>query len=318
MRTRLNDDEFIGVWKRLQSASQVAKEIGIDVRNVHIRRKRIEAKYGVVLRANDSRSPSFLVKEHSPRVDCEMMNGTIFIASDAHYWPGQASTAHRAFVKLIKQEKPELVVMNGDLFDGARISRYPSSAWINLPTVKEELDAVALRLGEIKEAVGSGKTWWCLGNHDMRFDAKLANMASEFEGVPGFTLGDHFPDWKISISLFINGSLMIKHRFRNGTHATWNNTLHSGVSMVTGHLHRLQATLLNDYKGTRWGIDCGTLAEIEGDHMHYGEDMPMNHCSGFAVLTVVNGKIIHPEFCAVVDGKAYFRGKEVVLEEETK
>lgn len=311
MRPRVSDDEFIGIWKRLQSATLVSREIGVDVRNVHIRRKRLEDKHGIVLRSNDSRSPSFLVKEHTPRVDCEMMNGTILVGSDAHYWPGVASTAHRAFVQVIKEIKPELIVMNGDLFDGARISRYPQSAWIKLPTVKEELDAVAERLHEIKEAAGSSKTWWCLGNHDMRFDAKLANQASEFEGVPGFTLGDHFPGWNISISLFVNNNLMIKHRFRNGTHATWNNTLYSGVSMCTGHLHRLQATILNDYHGTRWGVDCGTLGETEGDHMHYGEDNPANHCAGFAVLTIVNGRMIHPEFCAVVGDKAYFRGKEV-------
>lgn len=311
MQAKVSDDEFIGIWKRHQSAALVSREIGVDVRNVHHRRKRLEKKYGIVLKSNDHRSPTFLVREHAPRVDCELMNGTIFVGSDAHYWPGQISTAHRAFVQLIKEHKPELVVMNGDLFDGARISRYPAQAWITLPTVKEELQAVSERLDEIKQAVGSGKTWWCLGNHDMRFDAKLANLASEYEGVPGFTLGDHFPDWKISISLFVNGSLMIKHRFRNGTHATWNNTLYSGVSMCTGHLHRLQATILNDYNGPRWGIDCGTLGETEGDHMHYGEDNPSNHCSGFAVLTIVDGQLLHPEFCAVLGDKAYFRGKEV-------
>lgn len=311
---RVSEDEFIAIWRRLQSAALVAKEIGVDIRNVHLRRKRIEARTGIALNSNDKRSPTFLRREHAPRVDCEMENGVIIVGSDAHYWPGQISTAHKAFVQVIKDLKPELVVMNGDLFDGARISRYPQSAWIKLPTVKEELDAVGERLHEIKQAAGSGKTWWCLGNHDMRFDAKLANNASEFEGVPGFTLGDHFPGWNISISLFVNNSLMIKHRFRNGTHATWNNTLYSGVSMCTGHLHRLQATILNDYGGTRWGIDCGTLGETEGDHMHYGEDNPTNHCSGFAVLTIVNGQLLHPEFCVVIDEKAYFRGKEVVCD----
>jgi hypothetical protein len=84
--------------------------------------------------------------------------------------------------------------------------------------------------------------------------------------------------------------------------------------MCTGHLHRLQATILNDYGGTRWGIDCGTLGETEGAHMHYGEDNPTNHCSGFAVLTIVNGQLLHPEFCVVIDDKAYFRGKEVKVD----
>lgn len=314
MPAKTSEEEFIRIWKKHQSAIAVAREIGVDVRNVHLRRKRIEQKLGIMLNASDKRSPTFLRREHAPRVDCEMENGVIIVGSDAHYWPGQISTAHKAFVQTIKDLKPELVVMNGDLFDGAAISRFPKSAWIKLPTVKEELDAVRERLDEIKLAAGSGKTWWCLGNHDMRFDMRLCNGAGEYEGVPGFTLNDHFPDWNISVSLFVNQNLMIKHRFRNGTHATWNNTLYSGVNMCTGHLHRLQATILNDYGGVRWGIDCGTLGETEGEHMHYGEDNPMNHCSGFAVLTIVDGQLLHPEFCAVINDKAYFRGKEIVCD----
>jgi len=85
----------------------------------------------------------------------------------------------------------------------------------------------------------------------------------------------------------------------------------AGTSMVTGHLHRLQAIIFSDYNGTRWGIDTGTLAETDGDHMSYGEQNPSNHCSGFSVLTIVNGRLIQPEFCAVLDGIAYFRGQPV-------
>lgn len=308
---KTSDEEFISTWNELQSASAVAKALDINVRNVHVRRKNIEQRYNMVLRANDHRSPTFIVREHSPRVDCDLQNGVILVASDAHYWPGVISTAHKAFVKTIKDLKPDLIVMNGDLFDGASVSRFPKSSWGSVPTVKQELEAVSDRLFEIKQAAGSAKTWWCLGNHDMRFETKLANQVPEFEGVMGFQLKDHFPGWDISISLFVNQNLMIKHRFRNGTHATWNNTLYSGVSMCTGHLHRLQATILTDYGGARWGVDSGTLAEVDGDHMHYGEDNPTNHCSGFAVLTIVDGKMIHPEFCSVHNEKAYFRGKQI-------
>jgi hypothetical protein len=45
--------------------------------------------------------------------------------------------------------------------------------------------------------------------------------------------------------------------------------------------------------------------------MHYGEDNPANHCSGFVVLTIEDGVLLHPEFCFVVNEKAYFRGKEI-------
>jgi hypothetical protein len=37
----------------------------------------------------------------------------------------------------------------------------------------------------------------------------------------------------------------------------------------------------------------------------------VNWCSGFAVLTFRNGKLLPPELCEVIDGVAYFRGEEV-------
>ena len=312
MPLRLSDEEFLAAWDKLKSAQAMADHFGMNLRSIYKRRKRLEARTGEILRVDDPRSPTFVIREHSPRVDCNMQNGVIVVGSDAHYWPGVISTAHQAFVEVIRQLKPEIIVMNGDLFDGASISRHPRSGWDAVPTVKQELEAVSDRLHEIKSVAGNAKTWWTMGNHDMRFEAKLANSVPEFAGVMGFCLKDHFPGWNFSISLFVNDNLMIKHRFRNGTHATWNNALHSGVSMCTGHLHRLQATILSDYRGTRWGVDCGTLADTAGDHMHYGEDSPMNHCSGFAVLTIVDGELIHPEFCSVHGDRAYFRGKQIV------
>lgn len=306
---KVSDQEFISAWDRLKSAAKVAKAFDINIRNVHSRRKSLEKKLGRLLTSDDPRSPTFTIREHSPRVDCQLKNGTILVASDAHYWPGVESTAHKAMLKVIADLKPDIIVMNGDLFDGSSISRFPKQGWGSTPNVKQELDAVQIRLAEIEAVAGKAKLWWTMGNHDMRFEARLAQAVPEYEGVGGFTLKDHFPRWNHTISLFVNDSLMIKHRFRNGVHATWNNTLYSGVSMATGHLHRLQATLFTDYKGTRWGIDTGTLAEVDGDHMHYGEDNPMNHCSGFAVLTFVDGELIYPEFCSVHKEKAFFRGK---------
>lgn len=311
MPKKVSDEQFINVWQRLQSAAHVAKELDTDLRGVHRRRQNIEKRYNMELRSASPKSPTFIRREHSPRVDCTMTDGVIVIGSDAHYWPGVISTAHKAFVNVIQEIKPELVVLNGDLFDGVRVSRWPRSDWSASPTVKEELEAVSERLFEIKQAAGSAKIWWCLGNHDMRFETKLANQVPEFEGVKGFSFQEQFPEYPMTISLMVNGNLMIKHRYHNGIHATFNNTMKSGVSMATGHLHRLQATVFSDYNGSRWGIDTGTLADTHGDHMHYGEDNPMNHCSGFAVLTIHDGQLLHPEFCSVHDEKAFFRGKQV-------
>ena len=313
MKKGITDQEFIDAWKNLKSASKVADYFGISVRNAYKRRVDLQNRYDIILPATAINSHYVKVRDYVSRATAELENGVIVVASDCHYFPDAVSPAHNAFVKVIKQIKPNFVVLNGDVFDGATVSRYPRTKWgtTKPPTVKQELEAVADRLHEIEKVAGNAKLIWTLGNHDQRFEAKLVAAVPEYEGVGGFSLKEHFPRWIHCMSLMVNGNMMIKHRYRSSVHATYLNTLHSGVSIVTGHLHRLQATIFTDYKGTRWGVDTGTLADTDGEHMSYGEDDPKNHCSGFAVLTIVNGELIQPELCAVLNDVAYFRGKAV-------
>jgi hypothetical protein len=124
-------------------------------------------------------------------------------------------------------------------------------------------------------------------------------------------LTDHIQHWEAGWSLMVNETVMVKHRFRNGLHAGYNNTLHSGMSMVTGHLHRLLVTPYGDYRGRRWGVDSGTLADASHNapQWNYAEDDPKPWCSGFVVLTFdKSGMLLPPELVEVIRGKAYFRG----------
>lgn len=309
----VSDEVFLEAWQRLGTSDLVATELGVTRRSVQRRKKTMEAIYPEAPRVQTPTVASFYRREHNARTDCTLENGIIIVGSDVHKWPGPNTVAQQAFINVIAELRPQMIVINGDLFDGAGVSRWPKSSFGHkLPTVNEELDAVHKYLSEIEAVAQGAKRWWTLGNHDMRFESRLANLVPEFEGVPGFSLQEQFPLWPMSMSMMVNDNIMIKHRFRNGIHATYNNTLVSGKNIVTGHLHRLQATVFTDYDGSRWGIDTGTLGDTDGPQMAYGEDNPANHCSGFAVLTIVNGKLIHPEFCAVQGDKAFFRGKEVI------
>ncbi len=71
--------------------------------------------------------------------------------------------------------------------------------------------------------------------------------------------------------------MIIKHRYKGGVHATHNNTVSSGVSICTGHLHSLKVTPYSDYNGVRYGVDTGTLAETDGPQFTYA------HQAGFWV-----------------------------------
>lgn len=252
------------------------------------------------------------------RIEFEIENGTVLIGSDAHYWPGIISTAHRAFVKACS-EMPNVkaVIMNGDVFDGASVSRHPPIGWESSPSVVEEIEACKDRLGEIEAALskqpGKIQKIWTLGNHDARFETRLATVASEYAKVHGVHLKDHFPTWVTAWSVWINDGVVIKHRYKGGIHATHNNTIGAGKTIVTGHLHSLKVTPFTDYNGDRWGVDTGTLAQVGGPQfLDYMEDGPANWRSGFAVLTFVDGRLLWPELVHVIDeaaGLVSFRGK---------
>jgi hypothetical protein len=313
---RIKESEFIEAWKKFGSATAVADHLGIDVRNVHKRRRSIEARQGIQLVGVAKNSPDakIIYPANGVRATTEIDSGVVLVASDCHYWPNVISTAHRAFVKLTKQIKPKIVVINGDAFDGASISRHPAGGtWQSLPSVKQELEACQDRLEEIQKAATGAQLHFCWGNHDLRFNARLQQQVGDtFKGVMGMNLQEHFPLWRFSMSLMINNNTMIKHRYHNGIHAIYNNILKSGCSMVTGHLHSLKVTPFTDYNGSRYGVDTGTLSPVDADAFTYSEDAPANHRAGFAILTFHNGKLMPPELCEVIDeeeGLVYFRGQ---------
>ncbi len=251
-----------------------------------------------------------IMSSDKARFSMNISDGIVLVGSDAHYWPGHITTAHRAFVRWCEIFKPTLVVMNGDVFDGSGISRFARIGWDHRPTVKQELEAVKDRLGEIEKAATFAKKAMPLGNHDARFETRLANEAPQYEGIEGFHLKDHLPGWHPCWGVWINDEVVIKHRWKGGIHASYQNTLQSGVTLVTGHLHSLQVRPYTDYRGTRYGVDTGTLAEPRGPQFtDYTEDNPKNWRSGFVMLTFYKGQLLQPELCQVIDeGLVDWRG----------
>lgn len=238
-------------------------------------------------------------------------NGLALLGSDGHYWPGKASTGHRAFVKFIKLLKPELVIYNGDALDAPTISRFLPIGWEYMPSVSAELATGKERMGEIEDAAGEAETIWTLGNHDARFETRLADKVPEYKGVPGIHLRDHFPNWTSAWEVEINGKVNVKHRFSGGMHAIYQNMIKSGRSMFTGHLHSLQVAAFTDDNGTRFAADTGMLANPKGPQfIGYTESNPLNWREGFIVLTFDGSKLRWPEpVYATGPNTVVFRGK---------
>lgn len=310
----VDQETFIRLWDQYQSVKELAKVLGCTERAVELRRRAIEKRQNTFLSSSDPRGDHYYkhhqITEQNARKHAEVLNGTVLVFSDAHFWPGVRTTAFRGLLHFIEQLEPKAIVCNGDAFDGASISRFPRIGWDSKPSVIEELKACQERLGEIEAVAKDAKLFWPIGNHDSRFETRIANTLPQFEGVDGMRLKDHFPNWDLCWSLWVNSDVVIKHRYKNGIHATRNNTLNAGKTFVTGHLHSLKVTPLDDYNGTRWGVDTGTLADPRGPQfVDYLEDAPTDWRSGFVVLTFRDGRLMWPEVANVMGpGKIDFRG----------
>lgn len=306
---KVSDEEFIKVFKTLKSPAEVSKYLGVSIRAIYRRRNSLQDRHGVSLETESIKSTAVYLPDNRRIASCEIKNGNIFIASDCHYWPDEETVAHKAFVKLISEMKPQTIVLNGDVFDGAQVSRHPPLMGTVTPTPKQEIEACQERLHEIASASKNAKKLWTFGNHDTRLFSRLSTTVPELTDM--VSLFDYFPGWHTCWRVDVNSDTVIKHRWHNGIHATYNNALKAGKTLVTGHLHKLQSVGFTDYTGRRWGVDSGTLAEPYGDQFTYTECNPVNWASGFVVLTFKDGKLLPPELCEVLDGVAYFRGKAV-------
>jgi hypothetical protein len=301
-------ENAIEVIKRVGSVSGACRELGLAEGTV----RNWVTNLGPRLYGLEAPKPAPLAVKG--RRYAEVTDGVVYVAGDAHYLPGEPSTAHKAFVRFVGREKNLFaVIMNGDAYDFPNISRHDGD-WFKTPTTQEELECVDERLGEIVKASKKARRYFTRGNHDIRYDRYLAKNAPEMRGISGMCIDDRLPLWDVCWSLWVNdgpGGVVIKHRPpRGGMHSTTNSPLWAGRSTVCNHLHNLQCRPLVDYNGTRWGVDCGTLADIYGQQFSYLEDGPRSWTAGFARLKWVSGRLLTPELVRVVEpGVVEFRGE---------
>ena len=315
MTVKITDEQFIECWKKHFSPTKVALELGINVKNIHIRRARLVSQ-GHVLPTFDlhQRKTAFSLDEGAPvhfekRRQIEVPNGHVIIFSDPHFYPDHNTVAQDALVALIKELKPKAVLCGGDALDGTQIGRHdPTRGWHQPVSLQEQLECVCESMTAIKKAAKGAITYMTLGNHDARLSRYLAMNAPHMENLPGTKLEDYIPSWPLSWTLEINNNTIVRHRHLGGALAQ--QAQKAGCHYVHGHLHKLGCMAMPQYHDFKFSVDCGSLSDPSSDAFDYTED-GVPHVQGFAVLKYDNGKLLWPEFCYVMGNKAYFRGSVV-------
>ena len=316
-KPRCSEEAFIKDYEIL-GPTKLAEKLKCAPRGVYIRRREIEGRRGISIKAKllpggvPGSGYARDAEDHPEFIQIDIKDGVALVGSDLHIWPGTPSTAIRAFVHFIKEIRPKAVILDGDVMDFPRISRHEPIGWERNPHPAAELEAAKDILHDIEQACGRGiRKIWPLGNHDARFESNLARHCPEYANVHGMHLSDHFPNWEKCWLACINKDVAVKHRYKGGIHATHNNTLWAGKTMITGHLHSQKVTPVTDYNGTRYGVDTGCMADIyAAAFRNYTEESPRNWRAGFGVLTFKNGFLLPPELVTVIDKThVAFRGE---------
>jgi hypothetical protein len=315
-KQRLPMDEFVmALLEHGGSAYALAKKIGVSHSMVAERRRNIEAALGIELPRG--RPEVWKKQAHRTRQYIEVDNAVMLVGSDLHCWPEIYGTAMAAFVDFNRRLKPDFVILNGDEFDGAQISRHSRLGFDKRPSPAEEIEALRSYLDDVLKANPNGKRKRTRGNHTTRLETYLASNAPLAEGMKGTTLSDHLPGWEDEcISIHVNSpECIIKHRGRhNGLHGTFNELRALGTSFVHGHLHAQKLVSFENAHGSIYGVDLGMLAPMDHPGFDYVEDGIPNWRSGFAVLTFRDGKLQIPELATVTNearGEIFFRGQTI-------
>lgn len=197
----------------------------------------------------------------------------VAVFSDIHFphvhWP-----TWRCALQWIEYERPDRLVLGGDIFDLANLGRFGVDADHDLNLLPELRAGVAQLNAAIRCA---GSTVYVMGNHEARWaHALTAAMPRQFKGLPGLsfpeqlyahgldercTFEEERPGWpgiKIGHAWYRHGH----NDFKGGgpIHAAAKLMHDEGGSAACGHLHRAQ-TFFQGRPGRRtdWGQTGGTM-----------------------------------------------------------
>lgn len=232
--------------------------------------------------------------------DVKIKDGVVLIGSDIHI-PFQDSKAVDAFINYAAELQPTHIVLNGDVLDFYKLSRFVKGEGRN---PYEEIKECQELLKRIKATCPNSEIYYVIGNHETRLETYVLtnapHLASLIEDV--FTiLKTKELDVIGCAKVLINDSFVCTHGKLLGNKA--------GLSAIkeiekhyssgaSGHTHRL-AKFITRKAGRKFvWLETGCLCDLNPE---YVQDPDWQQ--GFAVLQYEKGKLKRAEVLEIENGE---------------
>lgn len=145
--------------------------------------KEIYTSYGRVPHTFESVTPVKLDYIKRIGTPTDKSRGELVVAVGDFQFPFEDGDVFAAFLTFLATERPNRIVLTGDILDLTSVSSYDKDPRLGLP-VQQELARAHLRLAEIRAAAGKDASiFFVYGNHEARFSKWLAKKAPELVGL---------------------------------------------------------------------------------------------------------------------------------------
>lgn len=223
--------------------------------------------------------------------------------------------AAAAFLADLKYLNPDEVIMLGDHLDcGGFLAQHHTMGFVAETETSFEADVIAANafLNEVQKAAPSAKVDYLEGNHDQRIEKWCVTQALRNRRDSQFLLDTFSPRAVLGLKnrgikyyetsgrydgLSIPGTIKrgqcyFTHGISHGRHATHTHVTRFGASVVHGHTHRAQSSIIRIVDGGVIGAWCpGTLSKLQPLYLHTS---PSDWCHGYGVQFVQpSGKFLH-------------------------
>lgn len=226
--------------------------------------------------------------------------GLIVVGSDIHF-PYQDDKAVNAFIDFCTEHQPEVIVINGDVLDFYKLSRFSKDPAGKNP--KEEIEMCRDFFKTLKASCSKSQIYYTIGNHETRLEKYVLDYAPQvaclMDNVFQIIKTDELGIIGCA-SLLINNSIIFKHGNRLGSK--------SGLSAIkeleahylsgaTGHTHRL-AKFSTRKSGRRFfWFETGCLCTLDPEYM-----IDPDWEQGFVTIYIQDHKVISSHIHEIVDG----------------
>lgn len=232
--------------------------------------------------------------------ELKIKDGIILIGSDIHI-PFQDKKAVAAFVSYAKDLQPSIIVLNGDVLDFYKLSRFVKGEGRN---PYEEIKECQDLLKELKEVCPTSEIFYVIGNHETRLETYVLSNAPHLSSL----IEDVFTILKTKdlgiegvSRLIINDSFVCTHGKLLGNKAGLSAIKEIEkhyMSGASGHTHRL-AKFLTRKAGKKFvWMETGCLCDLNPE---YVQDPDWQQ--GFAVVQFEKGKLKRAEVVEIENGE---------------